>query len=915
MANTYDERDRQGKALDRWEQQQKMWARLQANLARKVGKDDPAATLPGSIHHFRMRQEESTLLDASVPPEVKSGHHAWEMNLRNYDTNATGRAGGGFRYVQFGVPYPYPLYVPVRDGVSTDPESNTLTRVLIDHVAPRSRPIADSQYFHQRKAEYKKHIKKIFSHFIPGQEGLVIQGGPPPLTGSKEEADGLSEECFQPVVFYPALPPKAVDAKSPTPPPSESSPRERESAPSRASIAPSELTTTDEKKTTIGPALTISAASLVAKVRPGELAQLTLCASNAGSTAIFYQWAAREKDPVPGLVDKAASTFDMADLPTGVLLPGDQKLFTFSFRPLHAGSFSQTMDLNTVPAGKERILVHLQVFAISEDENPAATKAIEQLGAQKAVAHELANILWGPVGDSTLAQSALRSTTRMLDDMRRRPETQRNDTIATQKCNWTTNNNLSSTTLPAAACPFRESFAHQLQVAKDGRSSATLFTQPTTVNFTGTDGPHASGNAAIRAAHENPANNELFAAHQSDIPYHPLVYGKIEALFGQLQHFKGQCTVVKTSAINLEPHPPAGASPEGRPKSGGAKALQQQQERELAAAAAAPHTPRKPSLHGRFSLGNILAPSTATVAIMQMADPQQAVVLAQEQCISRAVKAFEGNGGEQAIKGARSAPQAPASAVAAEVLATPIEKNVRSRSSSPLGLASTLTVVLPPPPPVQASVPAAPLVWDGSLRMLLEEISQIRDSSIRNNFQNAAQLLLRAAAATEGGESEELSLLIERLAVEDTFAEVSEAVSYFEHTAKDLVGGRNERRTAVDPKDKGKGAAGKKVATNKAARPPSADGRGGTIGLGGATDDAVKFPSTVEAFYAGAGNIYDSVGRQIQSRRERYLGLIASTCDQPVAVTHQRRLELIRLELLAPHADVDTVVEPPKKKR
>lgn len=966
MADRYDDRNRQGKALDRWEQQQKMWARLTTNLAKKVGKADPSQTLPGSIHHFRLRQEESTLLDASVPPEVKSGHHAWEMNLRNYDTNATGRAGGGFRYVQFGVPHPYPLYVPVRDGVSTDPESNTLTRVIVGKVAPRHKPISESQYYHQRQTEYKKHIKRIFSHFSnEGQEGLVVVGRPPPTIDSKELADGTTEEAFAPVVFYPPPESKPQDARAPTPPPNENTPV-REAPKSRPSIAPSEVSVAEErKKQVVGPALTISAASLVASVRPGELAQLTLCAANGGTTAIFYQWAPRERDPVPGLSDKAPVAFDMADVPTGVLLPGDQKLFTFSFRPLTAGSFSQTMDFNTVPAGKERILVHLQVFAISEDENPAATRAIEEKCAKKAIACDLRTALLAPIGDTLhnrYTVSDLRATVELLRAHNKAPEVAHAAMVAAERRQWAENNCLAKDRLPSAACPFREAQAHNAQSAKDGRSSASLAQPQLVTALAEASGAAPSPPATAKA---NPANEALFAAETLTIPYQESVYARLKGLFANLQSYKERCAAVRETAAMLEPRPPPQpAAAEGRPKSGGpgaAKAqqqlLQQQQlaEREMAREAAAAaalaageglSTPRQPA-GGRASVLSALMPHGAaqpTVSTASLHDPQLSRVYAQECALGRAVALFDGTADARPQRRQKEQREAPAPEVSHETpskrAATPL------RSSSPFGAASPAlspnaqgasgALTGPSATAADLRARAAALQWDGSVRMLLEEVSTVRDNEIRNSFLNCAQLLLRAAAAGDDGEhgdgeaGEEaspltLQTLVGRLAVADSMGEALVAVDYYAQTAKSVCDARSVgRRTAADTKDKGKGAGAKKGAAAKGAagtaggRPPSADGRGATAGgIGGGPDDAVsRLPFIADAFFAGSGTIYeDAVAGQIKARRARYLALIASVCDQPVLVTHHRRMELVRQDLLAPHADVDTVVEPTKKKR
>ena len=405
LSSTVDDRDRQRKALERYEAQKRVWSNIQGKLAEKVHRDDPNDTLPGSIHNYRQKVEETTVLEASAPSEFRSGHHAWEMNLRC--SSAPG-SGGGVRYVQLGAPYPYPLYVPVRDGVKTDPEGTSMMKIIPDNTTNRTSFATSgytaSQFLAQRKDEFKRHIQRSFSHFIPEQGPMVVLGGPPPRTDEFTEGEAAKGANLEPVTYHPPVEPEVSN-------PDRSEPqsgvgdsplgdgllplhRRHSNTSSVAPSASSQAAVSQQGTTPSGPALVIGSANLMAKVQPGEMAQLPLTVNNVGCTAVFYNWSVRELDPVPGLTaNKAENTFILSDVPSGVLLPDDEKVFVFSLRPKKAGSYSQTLELLTVPAGKERILVHLQVFAVSDDPNIAMTNALESAMSNKALKHELRNRL------------------------------------------------------------------------------------------------------------------------------------------------------------------------------------------------------------------------------------------------------------------------------------------------------------------------------------------------------------------------------------------------------------------------------------------------------------------------------------------------------------------------------------------
>ena len=402
-AQTYDERDRQGKALEAWHRQQAQWAATEKALAKKVGKD-PDHTLPGTVHHFRLRQEELGMIDASVPAEIKNGISAWEMNLRS--------SSGGVRYVQIGSSYPYPLYCPIRDVEAVKPDNHILMRVIPDHVPPRDKPVSEGEYFKAKQGEFKKHVKKKFAHFVSNPEPLHVIGKPPPLTKTRVKDDGTIE----PVVFYPYESKSGTATpRQPTPPPHgvetpiSMLPVDRPQSRPLSAVSGGQKSVQDMPVgQQEGPMLMFSTAHLSFTTQPNVAANATLKVSNIGSTAVFYSWSPCEMDSI--FDDKKAkgasaedgnqgssepavkSTFRLSAPNDGVFLPDDECCFTFMFRSTTPGAFMQQYELLTVPAGKERIIVQLRGVVLSADSDALGTSKLSAAMNARAMKEDLHNL-------------------------------------------------------------------------------------------------------------------------------------------------------------------------------------------------------------------------------------------------------------------------------------------------------------------------------------------------------------------------------------------------------------------------------------------------------------------------------------------------------------------------------------------
>lgn len=372
-----DDRGRQTKALRRWEEQQAVWERVQSNLAKQVRRDDPAETLPGSIHHQRLRNEELGILDVAVPASVRNGSNAWEMSLRG--------GGGGVRYVQIGKAYPYPLYCPIRDSDQVKEDSEALMRLIpMSKVPPRNKPASETQYFHERQAQFRKYIKKKFAHFQHQEEPLVIEGSKVPTS-----ADPIPESDLDPVLFVPYQGGAGNNAH-PTPQFVTDEPKSR---PLSAVVTPPQTTSSTLPQR--GPMLCFSTAHVQFTAAPGEAVQGTVTVENIGTTAVYYSWAVVAQTSI--VEEKTPDFFSLSHTTGGVMLPEEQQIFTFTVRSPIAGVFVKQYEFLTVPAGKERIVVHLRAVVTANELNDVGTSRIDKELSRKAIRDFQRQLITDPI--------------------------------------------------------------------------------------------------------------------------------------------------------------------------------------------------------------------------------------------------------------------------------------------------------------------------------------------------------------------------------------------------------------------------------------------------------------------------------------------------------------------------------------
>lgn len=133
---------------------------------------------------------------------------------------------------------------------------------------------------------------------------------------------------------------------------------------------------------------------------------------NIGSTAIYYEWRkVKRGDYIEAKASDGVQRF-YCHYPRHRLLPGQKKIFTFSFRSVDAGMFYEEWEMLTEPS----LLKPLQVLslsgtAIEEDSDVEELAALDAELEGEAVQHTAAEVLEDMVDD-------VRTSTPPLPDMR-----------------------------------------------------------------------------------------------------------------------------------------------------------------------------------------------------------------------------------------------------------------------------------------------------------------------------------------------------------------------------------------------------------------------------------------------------------------------------------------------------------------
>ncbi|EKF26942.1 hypothetical protein MOQ_009349 [Trypanosoma cruzi marinkellei] len=500
----YDQRDLQGKALETWERQKRIWATVQEKIRRRVGNNGQirgaCMNMSQGAYRARVREEEVAVVNNAVPSHLFSGYYTWESTLRTTEDN------GAIRYVKAGqTNFPYALYGKITDKRRLDVEHPTNTRVvfpdeqILNEATSRELPrpstgsvpvlFRDSSYYKGRLQQYYPLIQRNMPHLLLPRAYLEVCGQPPPWTSKPEDKIAATKKSVPAVAHVPPPPPKGkqehVQEKEQNVQGKNCS-HSVEGTGSQGGSKDVNLTVSTEEAVAGAPSLEISTSRVLFFARPGELAHGTVKIHNNGTTTVYYSWApfqpttaldgiignekvdsevekeeekekkgsddtvdeenawvfslesSKEKEemrvsarsgendtytkgtpqsPVRpnqkgerkahqlnvslrSLAKKSAqskSFFFLSAQLDGVILPDEEKTFSFSVRAAFPGCFLRYYELLTVPAASSRVIVELHAFI--QDGGPSLETISRPVAAAleaKAVANtqrELINAL------------------------------------------------------------------------------------------------------------------------------------------------------------------------------------------------------------------------------------------------------------------------------------------------------------------------------------------------------------------------------------------------------------------------------------------------------------------------------------------------------------------------------------------
>ena len=388
-----DDRQRQRKALDHWEDRKRAWDSLASKLSAKVGKTE-GEVLHNTSYQWREKIEELDYLNASIPQHLKSSVLGWEMTLRNQ--------GDGIRYVKFGSSYPYPLYCPVPNNDYLPPDHNVFMKVVsessdkhrLTQTNSHTKTLRDSDYYNSKETLYKKHITKRFphkTHEYSDNRLMCIVGEPAPVTTERVE-----EDIQSPAQHYEFMEETLAATNNNTNKDSLS-----QASDQIETLAQQEVCDVGQQNAETphsGPLLLLASTRILFHTEPNLLAHSPLKAVNLGSTAIFYGWKRLAKQPITNSRGEAIripvrpSQFVLAESHDGVLLPGEGHMFSFSFRSAVPCIASEEWELTTVPSGKETIIVHLRGVVAAQERDPLSTQFLDRALSKRVTTDMMNNI-------------------------------------------------------------------------------------------------------------------------------------------------------------------------------------------------------------------------------------------------------------------------------------------------------------------------------------------------------------------------------------------------------------------------------------------------------------------------------------------------------------------------------------------
>ncbi|XP_078510578.1 MYCBP-associated protein isoform X2 [Lissotriton helveticus] len=362
----------QHRALENWNYHMGLRKEQLRNLSKHLAK--PANELLMNIDDYRMRQEERNLIDRCLPAiqdgkGYRAGSEFWNQpkhigdELSGLTVTLTQKERG----------YPEPL-IHVRKPRTIQLEAGSVCPTK------RSRVSASwdkSIYLLQRRLELRPILEEL-NFTEPEIEGLEVIGKGRPYTSTSvwnqclheqnEELPQNGKENFDPLEDYPDVIPELFLGPS------------IQFCGQPARWIGSNCSHREE----IG-----ISARMTFEALAGDKATSVMEVANDGTTAIWYEW---RRLPYPAGLPEICTDRSMQrfyfNTNSGVILPGDTKAFSFLFRSLSPGIFSESWEFCTHPVLLGGASLQLSLFGISlyEDKTAELRQALEsELEAKEAV--------------------------------------------------------------------------------------------------------------------------------------------------------------------------------------------------------------------------------------------------------------------------------------------------------------------------------------------------------------------------------------------------------------------------------------------------------------------------------------------------------------------------------------------------
>ncbi|KAJ7315970.1 hypothetical protein JRQ81_002132 [Phrynocephalus forsythii] len=336
-------------ALQNWHRNMALRKQQQKKLCEYLEKTESDLVM-NSSDNYRRIQEERTLIDRGLPALYPGkGYHVgsefWSQPVHIGDeltglTVTLGQTERGFPEEITHVGRPHCIWMEM----GTRP--------------PRYRPFhlhwENSLFLKHRRNELKEILEKL-DFYNPDLDGLEVVGRNQPFTNvlaerfspCDEDKEGAEDGNIQdPLDEYPDVFSEPILGPS-----------------LKFCGQPARWINTSSHKDEVGIAARITFEILV-----GEKAETRLMVSNDGTTAIWYDW--RRLPPPFTFQEKRKKTQNFYfNTRSGVILPGETRKFSFIFKSMNAGIFSESWEFGTHPVllGGALLQVTLWGVAIYED--------------------------------------------------------------------------------------------------------------------------------------------------------------------------------------------------------------------------------------------------------------------------------------------------------------------------------------------------------------------------------------------------------------------------------------------------------------------------------------------------------------------------------------------------------------------